>query len=334
LMAKLLAPEPGMSIYDPCCGSGGLLIKAHLQLLESHGVQKNGRRELPSEVAPLRLFGQEINASTFAMSRMNAFVHRMEAEIALGDTMHRPAFLTGDGRLRSFDLVTANPMWNQKFDAAATYEHDTYERFELGVPPGSSADWGWIQHMAASLNSDGRMALVIDTGAVSRGSGNRGSNRERDIRKAFVEKDLIEAVILLPENLFYNTTAPAVILVLNRRKRHANEILLINASKLFSKGRPKNYLEDEHVRQIADLYGKWETAEGLSAVITHDQAAQSDYNLSPSRYVLVDSEEEILPLEEAVVLLREAEEERAEADRKLNEVLKELGLDPIGADVE
>jgi len=334
LMAKLLAPEPGMSIYDPCCGSGGLLIKAHLQLLESHGVQKNGRRELPSEIAPLKLFGQEINASTFAMSRMNAFVHRMEAEIALGDTMHRPAFLTNDGRLSSFDLVTANPMWNQKFDAAATYEHDTYERFEMGIPPGSSADWGWIQHMTSSLNDDGRAALVIDTGAVSRGSGNRGSNRERDVRKAFVEKDLVEAVILLPENLFYNTTAPAVILVLNRKKRHANEILLINASKLFSKGRPKNYLEEDHVRQIAELYTTWEAAERLSAVITRDQAAQSDFNLSPSRYVIVDSEEEVLPLEEAVVLLREAEEERAEADRKLNEVLVELGLDTINESVD
>ena len=321
-----------MSIYDPCCGSGGLLIKAHLQLLESHGEHANGRRVLPPEVAPLQLFGQEINASTFAMSRMNAFVHRMEAEIALGDTMHRPAFLTDDGRLRTFDLVTANPMWNQKFEVAATYEHDSYERFELGIPPGSSADWGWIQHMTASLNADGRMALVIDTGAVSRGSGNRGSNRERDIRKAFVEKDLVEAVILLPENLFYNTTAPAVILVLNRKKRHAEEILLVNASKLFSKGRPKNFLEEDHVRQIAELYAKWEETEGLSAVITRDQAVQSDYNLSPSRYVLVDSEEEVLSLEEAVVLLREAEEERAEADRKLNEVLVELGLDPIGKD--
>ena len=334
LMAKLLAPEPGMTIYDPCCGSGGLLIKAHLELMLTRGQKKDGRRILPPDVAPLRLFGQEINPSTFAMSRMNAFVHRMEAEIALGDTMHRPAFLTGDGRLQTFDLVTANPMWNQKFDAAATYEHDTYERFGLGIPPGSSADWGWIQHMAASLSSGGRMALVIDTGAVSRGSGNRGSNRERDIRKAFVERDWIEAVILLPENLFYNTTAPAVILVLNRKKRRANEILLINASKLFSKGRPKNYLEEEHVGQVSTLYADWKAAEGLSAIILREQVVESDYNLSPSRYVVVDNEEEVLPLEEAVVLLREAEEERAEADRKLNEVLKELGLGPIHGDVE
>jgi len=125
-----------------------------------------------------------------------------------------------------------------------------------------------------------------------------------------------------------------VILVLNRKKRRANEILLINASKLFSKGRPKNYLEDDHVLRIAELYETWQAVEGLSAVIVRDQAVQSDYNLSPSRYVLVDSEEEVLPLEEAVVLLREAEEKRAEADRKLNGVLKELGLGMIGEEAE
>lgn len=216
VMARFLDPKPGETVYDPCCGSGGLLIKCHLRLLETKGKKSNGRLQLPSNVAPLRLFGQEINSSTFAMSRMNAFLHGMEAEIALGDTMHRPAFTEGDGRLRQFDLVTANPMWNQKFDAA-NYENDTYERFKHGFPPSSSADWGWVQHMAASLNDAGRMAVVLDTGAVSRGSGNQGSNKERDIRKQFVEADLVEAVLLLPENLFYNTTAPGIVMVINKR---------------------------------------------------------------------------------------------------------------------
>ena len=201
LMARILDAKPGESVYDPCCGSGGLLIKCHLRLLEAHGQRKNGRVRLSSHVAPLRLYGQEINSSTFAMARMNAFVHDMEAEIAIGDTMHRPAFTEGDGRLRAFDVVTANPMWNQKFETSF-YENDPYERFKRGVPPASSADWGWVQHMAASLNDVGRMAVVLDTGAVSRGSGNQGSNKERDIRKRFVEDDLVEAVVLLPENLF------------------------------------------------------------------------------------------------------------------------------------
>ncbi|WP_416181059.1 N-6 DNA methylase [Bellilinea sp.] len=325
LMARLLEPQPGMTVYDPTCGSGGLLIKCHLRLLETHGIVENGRPKLPPGTAPLRLYGQEINPATFAMARMNAVIHDLQADIRIGDTMRHPAFVDAAGRLQTFDRVTANPMWNQKF-SVESYENDPFERFALGKPPSSSADWGWLQHMLASLNDGGRMAVVLDTGAVSRGSGNSGSNRERDIRKKFVESDLIEAVILLPENLFYNTTAPGIILVVNRRKPRRKEILLINASQQFAKGRPKNYLSEEHVARIADLYREWRTEEGLSAVITGDEAARNDYNLSPSRYVSVNGKDEVLPLEEAVVRLLEAEEERAAADRALHEVLRSLGV--------
>ena len=325
LMANILDPEPGMEIYDPCCGSGGLLIKCHLRFLEKYGTRQNGHLKLPEQTKPIRVFGQEINPATFAMARMNTFIHDMEAEIQIGDTMNNPAFRDPSGRLRKFDCVTANPMWNQDFPQSL-YENDPFERFIYGIPPSSSADWGWLQHMLASLNDQGRMAVVLDTGAVSRGSGNQGSNRERDIRRAFVEKDLIEAVLLLPENLFYNTTAPGIVLVINRRKLHPGEILLVNANKLFSKGRPKNYLADEHVEKIASLYHNWQAEEGLSAIITNEEAARNDYNLSPSRYVASNDKEEVLPLEEAVVLLREAEEERAEAERALNQILNELGL--------
>ena len=325
LMARILEPQPGMTVYDPCCGSGGLLIKCHLRLLETHGEKENGHRRLPSKYAPLRLFGQEINPATFAMARMNAVIHDMEADIRLGDTMRKPALRDSAGHLMRFELVTANPMWNQDFPVDV-YENDTYERFRFGIPPASTADWGWLQHMLASLNDSGRMAVVLDTGAVSRGSGNQGSNRERDIRKAFVEADLIEAVLLLPENLFYNTTAPGIIIVINRKKRHPGEILLINASKLFSKGRPKNYLADKHIETIDQLYHEWKAEEGLSEVISKEKAARNDYNLSPSRYVAINDVEEVLPLEEAVVLLKETEEERTEADRELDEVLRTLGL--------
>jgi len=325
LMAQLLDPQPGATVYDPTCGSGGLLIKCHLRLLETHGVKENGRLKLPPGVAPLRLFGQEINPTTFAMARMNAVIHDLQADIRIGDTMRHPTFKDNAGRLQTFDRVTANPMWNQNFPVE-TYENDPYERFRLGTPPASSADWGWLQHMLASLNERGKMAVVLDTGAVSRGSGNQGSNRERDIRKAFVESDLIEAVILLPENLFYNTTAPGIILVVNRRKRRPGEILLINASQQFAKGRPKNYLTEEHIARIAALYHEWRAEDGMSTIITNDEAARNDYNLSPSRYVSTNGKEEVLPLEEAVVRLLEAEEERVEADRALNEVLTRLGL--------
>jgi type I restriction enzyme M protein len=325
LMARIVEPQPGATVYDPCCGSGGLLIKCHLRLLEAKGKNVNGRLRLPDKVAPLQLFGQEINPSTFAMSRMNAFVHDMEADIALGDTMHRPAFTEGDGRLRQFDIVTANPMWNQKFPAS-TYENDPYERFGRGVPPSSSADWGWVQHMVASLNARGRMAVVLDTGAVSRGSGNSGSNKEREIRKQFVETDLIEAVLLLPENLFYNTTAAGIVLVINCKKPHPGEILLINASKLFTKGRPKNFLAEDQAEQIVGAYHEWNAVEGLSIIVSLEEAAKNDFNFSPSRYVATGTEADVLPLDEAVVRLQEAEEEREAADRRLKEVLASLGF--------
>jgi len=204
LVAMIIDPEPGNEIYDPACGSGGLLIKSYPRFREKYG-------DDPS-VEPLKFYGQEINHSTYALAKMNIFIHDMDAEIGFGDTMLRPAFLNEDGSIRTFDRVTANPMWNQEFDQSV-YENDPYGRFVFGYPPSSSADWGWIQHMYSSLNGKGKMAVVLDTGAVSRGSGASGANRERDIRKAFVEKDLIEAVILLPENLFYNTPAPGIILV-------------------------------------------------------------------------------------------------------------------------
>jgi len=223
-------------------------------------------------------------------------------------------------------------MWNQKF-GTEVYENDAFNRFTRGTPPASSADWGWIQHMFASLGQEGKMAVVLDTGAVSRGSGNQGSNRERDVRRTFVEGDLvtpgdlIEAVILLPENLFYNTTAPGIVMVVNKAKPHPGEVLLINASTLFVKGRPKNELTDAHVAQIAELYHEWRAEEGLSAVIKAEEAARNDYNLSPSRYVASNHQEEVLPLDEAVVLLSEAEEERQAVDKELNEILRKLGLD-------
>jgi type I restriction enzyme M protein len=256
---------------------------------------------------------------------MNAFLHDIEAEIALGDTMRSPRFLDQDGGLRKFDLVTANPMWNQKFPAEM-YENDPFERFGRGIPPNSSADWGWIQHMAASLKDNGKMAVVLDTGAVSRGSGNQGSNKERDIRKAFVEADLIEAVFLMPENMFYNTTAPGIILVLNRNKKYPGQILLVNGSKQFSKGRPKNFLDESHISILADSYLKWEVQNGLSSVIAIADAAKNDFNLSPSRYVSVGEQSEVLPLDEAVVELQEVDEELQKANQLMKAMLDKLRL--------
>jgi type I restriction enzyme M protein len=318
LMSFILDPRPSQEIYDPCCGSGGLLIKCYLRFREKHS-------DNPT-IAPLRFYGQEIQHSTFAMAKMNSFIHDMETQVALGDTMSRPAFLNQDGSLRKFDIVTANPMWNQKSFSGSTFENDPYNRFTFGYPPSSSADWGWIQHMFASLNDEGKMAVVLDTGAVARGSGNVGKNMERDIRKEFVDKDWVETVFLLPENMFYNTTAPGIILVINKNKKRKNEILLVNASELFEKGRPKNFLPDDSIKRISAIYLGWKEENGISKVITKGEAVKTDYNLSPSRYVAQDGGIDTLPLEDAVVLLQEAEEERKEADARLKEVLKGLGI--------
>lgn len=318
LMAQILDPKPGEEVYDPCCGSGGLLIKCAMNFREKY--------HNDPEVAPLQFYGQENQHATFAMAKMNTFIHDMEAQIALQDTMKFPQFLKKDGSLRQFDIVTANPMWNQDFEQKI-YETDTFNRFAYGYPPSSSADWGWIQHMFASLKKNGRMAVVLDTGAVSRGSGNTGKNRERDIRKYFAEHDLVEAVILLPENLFYNTTAPGIILVISRKKQHKGECLLVNASKLFQKGRPKNFMPDESIAQVAWIFREWKAVDGISTVVIGAAVAKNDFNLSPSRYVAQNGKDETLPLEDAIVLLREAEEERQEADVQLKRVLQELKLE-------
>lgn len=214
-------------------------------------VEEGGRRKWPAHLKSLKVHGQEFLPTTYALARMNAYLHGMEnTQFAVGDTMLNPAFKDDDTHLERFDLIVANPMWNQKF-VPTTYTKDKYERFGYGAAPGASADWGWIQHMLSSLKEGGRMAVVLDTGSVSRGSGNSGESKERDIRAAVARADLIKAVILLPENLFFNTSAPGVVLVLNRAKRHPKEVLLVNALRLFTKGRPKNELLEEHIETVA-----------------------------------------------------------------------------------
>jgi type I restriction enzyme M protein len=317
-MAHLLDAQEGEEVYDPACGSGGLLIKAQLYLKEK---KQNIKK-------PLKLYGQEINSFTYAMAKINAFIHDIDADIMVGDTIKNPRFADG-GRLKKFNKVTANPMWNQKFPQEL-FENDPYDRFLFGIPPSnSSSDWGWIQHMFASLNDKGKLVVVIDTGVVSRGSGNTGSNREKEIRKKFVDSDYVEAVILLTDNLFYNTTAPGNIIVINKNKPHEEEILLINASKEFAKGRPKNYLTEESIRKIEEIYKDWKEVEGFSKIITNEEAARNDYNLSPSRYVAIDEKEEYLPIDEVLVELAQAEEERGEIDKELREILTKLGFEAI-----
>lgn len=285
LIAYIMRPRPGESCHDYACGSGGLLIK--LQLVA---------REIdPTAKIPLRLTGQELQAESYAVAQMNAIIHDMDVEFARGDTMINPKFRKDDGSIRQNDIVVANPMWNQPI-ADDIYKNDPFDRFHTaGGTTTGKADWGWLQHTLACMNDTGRAAVVLDTGAVTRGSGSKNEDKERNIRKWFVEQDYIEGVILLPENLFYNTTAAGVIIVLNKRKPKSrkNKIILFNASKRARKGKPKNYLPEEELKAMATVFTKGEPVEGEIAVIERDKIAEADYNLSPSRWVGQNSNAEL-----------------------------------------
>ena len=317
LMARLIDPAPHTRIYDPTCGSAGLLIKARLLFEQQHPEQK--------PKAP-KLYGQESNATTFAMAKMNMFLHDYHAFFAIGDTFLRPGFAASKAGLERFDYVVANPMWNQKNYTKSFYENDEWGRFTFGIPPNNNADWGWLQHMLASLNDNGRAAIVIGTNAVSRGSGGKSTSKEKEIRKAFVEKDFIEGVILLPENLFYNTTAPGIILLLNRNKapERREQIILVNASGYFAKEKPKNVLTPEGIEAVAQVYWRWESQEKLSRVITLEEAREADYNLSPSQFVEINDRAQHRPLPEILADLTAARTARERADKELSEVLGRL----------
>jgi type I restriction enzyme M protein len=190
---------------------------------------------------PLKLSGQELQAESYAVAQMNAIIHDMEVELARGDTMINPKFRNADGSIRQHDIVVANPMWNQPF-APDIFANDPFDRFRTagGITSGKG-DWAWLQHTLACMNDHGRAAVVLDTGAVTRGSGSKNEDKERSIRKWFVEQDLIDGVILLPENLFYNTTAAGVIVVLSKRKPAARKgkIVLLTPAAASRRGGPR-----------------------------------------------------------------------------------------------
>ena len=323
IMSRVLQPEPGMEIHDPTCGSGGLLVKCEIAMEErSIGKQRS--------VAPLKLFGQEYIPETWAMASMNMIIHDMEGQIEIGDTFKNPKFRDRRGRLRTFDRVVANPMWNQDSFTEADYDADELDRFPAGAgfPGKSSADWGWVQHIHACLNDTGRAAVVLDTGAASRGSGNAGSNKERTVRQWFVDKDLIESVLYLPENLFYNTTAPGIVLFLNRAKPKSRQgkVLLVNASQIFEKGEPKNFIPDAGIQRIAETLIGWKEEEKLSRIVDHAELKKNDYNISPSRYIHTSDAETYRPIAEIVAELKVIEAEARETDKALMKILKQIGV--------
>lgn len=322
IMALIMQPEPGMQIYDPTCGSAGLLIKCEQVLNEQMNLKG------VKTFAPLTLFGQELEKDNWAMAKINMIIHDMEGEIEYGDTFNNPKFkdTTGHG-IRKFDRAVANPMWNQPGFKEEIYTNDAYNRFPAGNP-GGKADWGWIQHICSSLKDNGRAAIVLDTGAASRGSGNTNANKEVEVRRWFIEKDLIEGVIYLPENLFYNTSAPGIIIFINKQKSVdlKNKIFLVNASKEFVKGDPKNYIGDEQIENIANVYNEKSTIDKFSEFVELANIVKNDYNISPSRYIHNGKLEEYKSVEDILIELDEVEKHAAIADQNFKKVLQKLGF--------
>jgi type I restriction enzyme M protein len=257
------------------------------------------------------------------MANMNMIIHDMEGKIEIGDTFKNPKFKQA-GKLGRFDRVVANPMWNQDWFTAADYEDDELDRFPdgAGFPGKQSADWGWVQHIQASMDRAGRAAIVLDTGAASRGSGNANKNKEKEVRRWFVDRDLIEGVIYLPENLFYNTSAPGILLFLNRAKpsERKDKLFLLNASLVFVKDDPKNYIPDEGIDRLASAFLDWREEDKFSRVVPKEEIVKNDYNISPSRYIHVAEAEEFRPISEILEEL-EVLEKQAEAT---NEILKKV----------
>ena len=316
LMAHIMRPRPGETCHDYACGSAGLLIKLQLVARETD----------PTSKVPLKLYGQELQADSYAVAHMNAIIHDMDVRIERGDTMINPKFKDAAGRISGHDIVVANPMWNQDFNQD-TFENDPFDRFRTsgGVTTGKG-DWAWLQHTLACLNERGRAAVVLDTGAVTRGSGSKNEDRERNIRRWFVERDLIDGVVLLPDNLFYNTSAAGIIVVLSKRKPEARrgKIVLVNASRRVGKGRPKNYVPEEDIRPIAAAFLKGEAVDGEVAVITREQAAEADYNLSPSRWVGQADAVAQRPIAEIIAEMQRLDDEAREIDVSLARMLVQL----------
>ena len=313
LMIDMLAPKEGQTIYDPACGTGGMLLAAVQHVHEQHG-----------DVKRLwgKLYGQEKNLTTSSIARMNLFLHGIEDfQIVRGDTLRNPAFFDSD-RLASFDCVIANPPFSLEKWGEELWVNDPFGRNFAGVPPSSSGDFAWVQHMVKSMaDSTGRMAVVLPQGALFR------KGAEGSIRQKLLELDLVEAVIGLAPNLFYGTGLAACILVLRKRKPapRKNKVLIADASRLFKKGRAQNFLEPAHVASILGWYHGFADVQDAARVVSIDDIKAEDWTLNISRYVLPPLQEDIPPLPEAIAAFKDALARCREAEERLTQVMTEGG---------
>ncbi len=313
LMVNILDPQEGESIYDPACGTGGMLLEAIHHVREKHG----DARTLWG-----KLFGQEKNLTTSAIARMNLFLHgAADFQIVRGDTLRNPAFFTGDD-LATFDCVIANPPFSLEKWGDDVWASDPFGRNFAGLPPAKSGDFAWVQHMVKSMaTKSGRMAVVLPHGALFR------MGKEGAIREKLLGMDLLEAVIGLGPNLFYGTGLAACILVLRQRKpAKQKKVVIIDASKEFKTGRAQNELLPEHVETITRWYQEAKDVEARVRVVSLDEIAENDHNLNIPRYVEPELDTDVLTVEEAMAQLREARDSAFVAEDRLVELLRKERL--------
>ncbi len=318
LLARLVNPQENDRIYDPTCGSGSLLLKV--------------AKQVPSK--KVAIYGQERNGATHSLALMNMYLHGIDdAKIEWGDTLANPLHLD-DGKLMKFQVIVANPpfsldKWAMGFSGEGASDKkfkmdpglDPFRRFEWGVPPSSKGDYAFVQHMLYSLAENGRMATILPHGVLFRGSS------EGKIRQQIIDMNLLDAVIGLPEGLFYGTGIPACIMVF-RKDRTRKDVLFIDASGEgnYEKGKNQNKLREQDIKKVVEAFEKRETIDKYSYVATIDEIKENDYNLNVPRYVETFEEEEPVDMVFVKENIMSIKRELQEVEAQMEKYLKELGL--------
>ena len=339
LIVQLIKPEPKQKIYDPTCGSGGMLIESARYIAE----QPNGKVGNNINVS---LFGQEKNLGTWAIGKLNMLLHNfMDADIRKGDTLVTPQHKNDNNELTLFDRVIANPPFSMdgwwtpaensievKLDkngkekkVSPNYNKvvsDPFGRFQYGIPPRGYADLAFLQHMIAVLKQDGKAGVVLPHGTLFR------SGTEGKIRKALLEADLVEGIVGLPSALFYNTGIPASIWIINKNKTEAqkNKVTIIDASNDFKDGKNQNELLEEHIAKIVKAYDDVKDVDKYMRIVSVDEIAENDYNLNISRFIDTSEPEPIVDIKAVHQNLAILEDKESAIDEKLAGFLKELGI--------